>query len=725
MNKWTRPFEGKRPAAGPAAGGLGRLEHHYFAFLSYSHRDAAIADWLHGELESFRVPSSLAGRLTAAGVIPKRLTPIFRDRHELAAAHDLGSEIREALAASHCLIVLCSPAAAVSEWTNAEVEEFKRAHPEGCIIAAIVAGEPFASEIPGRAADECFPPALRQKYDRRGRPTGKRAEPLAADMREQGDGRRLGLLKIVAGMLGVGLDDLVQRDHLRRQRRLAGIAAASLAGMIIATILALTAIQARNEARDQRREAESLVEFMVGDLKDKLEPLGRLDILDSVGAKALAYYEQQDPSQLSDDALTQRSKALTLLGQVAADRGDLAAAIGYYEAAFAGTEEALRRSPEDPQRIYDHAQNVFYVGDIAFKRGQLKQAEASMRQYKKMAQQLIAADPTNPTWQMEGIYADNNLGVMLLSEGRYPEAAATFHNALVEREKLAADDPGNPQYKKALIEGLSWLVTARERQGRLADAIAAGDRQIALLEPLINDPAADAEYRRQAAVAFRAGGRIRAASGDLPGGIEKLQRSVALSERLTAAEPANSYWLAREAWARFELARLLIADNSIEQAAALTRGGCDAADRLVARDRSVVEWSLELRSECQELLTRLALSRGSAADAQEQAEQLVALARAEAARDPSRKAMKALSNAHLVHGLVLKAAGNNAAASRAFREAAAAWPNDLPPQPVDVARRALILKGIGRSDEAARLASRLEQAGYRELIYLRDSRAIG
>src|SRR3712207_7323871 len=55
-------------------------------------------------------------------------------------------------------------------------------------------------------SEECFPPALRQKYDRRGRPTSKRAEPLAADFRQTGDGRRLPFLKLVAGMLGVPLD---------------------------------------------------------------------------------------------------------------------------------------------------------------------------------------------------------------------------------------------------------------------------------------------------------------------------------------------------------------------------------------------------------------------------------------------------------------------------------------------------------------------------------------
>src|SRR4029453_10035335 len=140
-----------------------RARPHYFAFLSYSHKDEEIADWLHSELEDFRVPAALAGKLTANGITPKRLTPIFRDEHELAAADDLSDEIEEALSSSRFLIVLCSPHAAKSRWTNAEIEAFKRTRPDGCVLAAIAAGEPFASEIPGREDEECFPPALQHK----------------------------------------------------------------------------------------------------------------------------------------------------------------------------------------------------------------------------------------------------------------------------------------------------------------------------------------------------------------------------------------------------------------------------------------------------------------------------------------------------------------------------------------------------------------------------------
>ena len=197
------------------------------------------------------------------------------------------------------------------------------------------------AKFPGARRRNASRPRCASKYDRRGRPTGKRAEPLAADLRENGDGRRIGFLKLVAGMLGVGLDDLVQRETTRRHRRLALLAAASLAGMAVTSTLAVTAIQARDAAREQRREAEGLVAFMLGDLKDKLEPIGRLDALDGVGWRVLAYYSKQDTSELSDAALAAAIARAQPdgAGRLSA-RGNADSRKRAYREAMAGTAEA-------------------------------------------------------------------------------------------------------------------------------------------------------------------------------------------------------------------------------------------------------------------------------------------------------------------------------------------------------------------------------------------------
>ena len=714
----------RRRAAGGSAGGKDDRTYRYWAFLSYSHRDAEIADWLHGALEKYRVPATLVGRQTATGMVPPSFAPIFRDRHELAASGDLGHTIRGALAESRCLIVLCSPSAAQSRWTNEEILAFKKMRPDGPVLAAIVGGEPFASEMPGREKEECFPPALRQRYDRRGRPTGKRAEPIAADLRESGDGRQTGLLKLVAGMLGIGLDDLVQREQQRRTKRLTYIAAASLAGMTLTSGLAVFAFDKRDEARDQRREAEGLVGFMLGDLREKLEPIGRLDALDAVGARALQYFEKQDKTELSDEALAQRSRALTLMGEIANTRGDLDGALRRYNEAMAGTAEALRRNPNDAQRIFDHSQNFFWVGQIAFQRGDLAGAEAAMRQYKALAARLIQLDASKPEWQLEGIYADSNLGAILMKRGRYAEAASILRSSLERRESLLASQPGNGDYRKAFSEALAWLSEALEKAGRLDDALAQRERQIAFLKQMNSSEKADAEYRRQGMAAHRAAGRLFAARGELATGIQQLRSSVAIGNDLVSTEPENADWAALVAGSHLELGELQLAAGAVDEAGASARTACDIADRLVARDSSVAEWRVDLKSACLALRTRLALARGAAGEARSQSEALLRLAQAEAAKAKGPDARRNLALAQLLRAVTESGLGDRAAARQALEAALAAWPKDSPRDPRMSARLVLIYEGLGLRDEARAEASRLDGIGYRHPTYLRERRII-
>ena len=93
----------------------------YKAFISYSHSDEKWASWLHKALEAYRPPKSLVGRETPMGRVPERFAPVFRDREELATSTSLGEMLTEALRASACQIVICSPRAAKSRWTNEEI----------------------------------------------------------------------------------------------------------------------------------------------------------------------------------------------------------------------------------------------------------------------------------------------------------------------------------------------------------------------------------------------------------------------------------------------------------------------------------------------------------------------------------------------------------------------------------------------------------------------------
>lgn len=684
----------------------------YMAFLSYSHHDEATADWLHQTLEQYKVPPRLVGQLTEMGAIPRRLTPIFRDRHELAAAGNLGEEIEEAINGSRFLIVLCSPAASKSRWINEEVICFKRLHGEDNILAAIIEGEPFASDIAGREAEECFPPALRVGLDRRGKPTERRAEPMAADFREHGDGKRIGLLKIVAGMLGVGLDALAQREAHRRQRRLTLITAASVVGMLAASGLSYTAIQSRDEARDQRREAEGLIGFMLGDLRQKLEPVGRLDVLDAVGVRALAYFEMQDKASLSDAALAQRSKALTLMGEIAASRGDLDGALRRYREALAGTQEALRRAPDDPQRLFDHAQSVYWVGSVAMLRGRTDEAAGRFREYRQLAQRMIATDPSNPKWQLESIYAASNLGIVELEQFRYNDAVSTFLASVNATDRLLEADPGNIDYRKLLLEALAYLSDAQDSAGKLDLAIVARQRQLALLAPLLAKDRPDADLRQKAMIAHMALSRLLFEHGESEEGLSQAGTATKLGQELVELEPTNADWAGRSANTQLNLALLALRTGDLVRANKAAATGCSQIDRLVARDPSVVYWRGNSQ-QCLGLRAELAVASGADPEANFLARQMLDAVRADQRtlkRDPF-----AMARSQKVVGDMLWRSGDRIGAAREWRSALALWPRALAETPAQLAQRGEMLRGIG-SAEGHAIASRLAAMGYRQSI---------
>lgn len=185
----------------------------YCAFLSYSHRDAAWAKWLHRALESYRIDKDLVGRETPRGPVPKTLRPIFRDREDFSAGHSLNEQTIAALEASQFLIIICSPNAARSQYVNDEIRHFKAGGGAAGVIPIIVEGEP------GDPERECFPPAIRFKLGANGALTDQREEPIAADTRPQGDGKEIAKQKVVAALLGVGLDEIMRRAERARKRR--------------------------------------------------------------------------------------------------------------------------------------------------------------------------------------------------------------------------------------------------------------------------------------------------------------------------------------------------------------------------------------------------------------------------------------------------------------------------------------------------------------------------
>ncbi len=575
------------------AGGTGSMDggRRYWAFLSYSHKDRDWANRLHRALESYAIPSRLIGRQTPVGPAPKRLRPIFKDREDLAASAELRERVYAALAQSSALIVICSPTAARSLWVEDEIVRFKALHGEARVFAAIAAGTPNASRLTGHEGDECFPPALRFHVDSAGALTDRHADLIAADLRPNGDGRKLAKLKLIAGILGLDLDDLVRRDAHRRAERLTALTAASVAGALAMGGLALAALASRNEARAQRAQAEGLVAFMLGDLRKKLEPTGRLDVLDAVGGRAMAYYTAQAAHGLDDKALGQRARVLHLLGEIQEKRGNLQNALRDFQEASATTAELLARRPDDGERVFNHAQSVYYVGEVADLRGQAQEALRAFLEYRRLAERLVAIDPSKSDWREEVADANINLGSLLLKKRRPEEALAAFRRALEIDRNLVGRSPRDPGLRAELAAAYAFVSDAEAMAGR--DDAALDDRlaERRICEQTLAESPDDNTAAESLMVNQRGVARIYARNKRLPEAVAELIGSARAGERLIAVDRANVEYQSEAALSFIALGRTLLRQGALGPAAAAAKRGDDLAEGLVSKDKTVERWA--------------------------------------------------------------------------------------------------------------------------------------
>ncbi len=683
----------------------------YKAFITYSHSDSKAAARLQRSLESFRVPARLVGKPGSHGPIERRIGTIFRDREELSAGANLSETLNDALERSEYLIVVCSPAARASRWVNLEIAQFRKTHRDDRILCYIVDGEPLAANDPATAHLECFPAALGYLHaEGQGAPT---VEPVAADRRDSGDGPRLAHLKIVSGLLGVGLDELVQRDAQRRNRRLVAATALSALGMIIMSALAFVAIEARSGEQMRRAEAEDLIEFMLSDLRDRLDAVGRLDVLDAVGIKTIDYYSKVEPSQHTESSLGRRARAFHLLGEVDDLQGDIRGARDAFEMAYQSTAELLARAPDDGQRIFEHAQSVFWVGYLDWRLGDLANAETAFREYVALAEQLIRLDPENPDWSAEWGHSNINLGVYYFESGSARGSLDNFRTALSVFDELGKKDPHNSEWQRMRAQSLAWLADASEDAGMLQAARQHRAAESAIYTTLLDRDPGNREIQQALLVSQNAMADIAIAEGELETAVVVSQRARELADELLALDPENTFNVSTAISVDSALLEALIYQGELEQAARVLGRATRESLRLLEQDTSVLEWAI-LDSKLQILDGKLKVARRAPDEAIAALSTTIARLDQLAADHPANYEVRLLlAHAHAVAATVHELRGDLAGFSTNVESVVRLLGPEEDRLPLSsLATLADAYRSSGNASRAAAIANRLQDAGY-------------
>jgi eukaryotic-like serine/threonine-protein kinase len=482
------------------------------------------------------------------------------------------------------------------------------------------------------------------------------------------------------------------------------------------------AVQARQEAEGRRKQAEDLIGFMLGDLREKLEPVGRLEILDDVGGKAMAYFAAVPVETLSDEELLRRSKALYQIGSVRIAQGNLEAAGKPLEESLDLAEALVARSPADGERLYELAQSHFWVGFVRWRRRDLEGALEHFRAYSGLAERLVGMDPGKTDWQLELASAHSNIGSVLQERHDSDGALAQFRACLAIERLLLEKDPENNTLREAVAASNNIIGEVQRSRGRLAEALEHHRTELKIREELVRREPANAPWRMYLGVSHHEVGVVLEAMGDIASALTHYRTSLALSEGLAAHDPTNMEWKRELARHHFRIGRALLAREG--QGAEVSRhlqAAVGILKTLVARDASNSGWQRDL-AEARNSLGEALHARGDLDAAVGEAAAALEIAERLLEKDPDDpQALRLRSLGHALLGRVWSARGEAAKSRGAWQQALASIEpvarasND--DRLLDPWARALLQ--LERVDEAAAAVEKLTARGYRYPPFVR------
>jgi tetratricopeptide (TPR) repeat protein len=352
---------------------------------------------------------------------------------------------------------------------------------------------------------------------------------LAADAREEGDGKQFALAKVVAGLLGVSSDDIfrrAERDRRRKGRARNGIAAVLAMLVVMASASAVyawqqlktneafltatlkTTTEIVNTAVSQaetfgvpRKATLALLSKAEG-LFDNMALLGRptpelrfqkawMLIQFARNYEALGDTTKQNTrSEAALEIMTNLAPsapdnteyqmlfgaALIEKGKVFKAQGDLPEALDYYKSAFDVVAKLTKAHGDNHRLLRDVAVASDRVGDTLREQGRL--SEALDRE------QLVKAKPNNIDWLGGLAITYHRAGEVLEARGLLHRALQAYRQSLDIMLRLTKDEPDDAKQQDGVAIVYDQVGDILRDQGKFALAQEAYEKSFAIRERL-------------------------------------------------------------------------------------------------------------------------------------------------------------------------------------------------------------------------------------------------
>ncbi len=495
------------------------------------------------------------------------------------------------------------------------------------VLEAVIAGPPQSIEARAPGIPSDLITIVNKAMARGAADRYPTAQELADDLKKFQTGQLVGAHRYSQWQL-------LQR-WLRRHRTPVTVGAIGVVLLVASAVISVQRVNdQRHVAEKNRDEAEGLMSFMLVDLRDKLQGVGKLELLDVVARKAVAYYSNRTEV---DDPLEQahRAAALSNIGDVLLPRGDLPGAMTQFRAALAVREELVRRAPNDlaaqgelvssqlkvasvldAQGDADGAIALFRTAIVGAeglpvtpengarlaeahtglgnmfleKKGDLPAALAEFSNAKALRAQLLAADPQNTSLQRDLSRIHNSVGNTLMEQRDLEGALREYRASMAIREALTTIDPGNALWQRDLALSHTKVGNVLVRLGDRAGALAEYQLDLSLRTKLSALDPTNREWRYDHATAQNNVANELAWKGDTEAAMAGFVASFAVVDELSRADPTNVMWLRDRGYVQTQLADMLLKKGDKPGALKTFREALETSERLNARDPNNPRW---------------------------------------------------------------------------------------------------------------------------------------
>ena len=342
---------------------------------------------------------------------------------------------------------------------------------------------------------------------------------------------------------------------VRKHRAAVTIATIAVIGFAVGGTMAVTRIvEARDRAereaelaQSRKRAAERLIDYMFTDVKTRLDAIGRLDVLASLGTEVRRYYDtlSRIPGGMPHEDEIRMAEAIDLIGQAEHRSGKTDRALETWTqsrthvAQIVGTDTGGRT--KRLRRMIAHLD--FEIGQIAEERGKFSEALSEYTNAKREWDALRTEDPTARDVLLGAADTHDRLGDLLRNDGKIDEAFEQYSEAKSERE-LATTQGGGKVSDEAMALSTSHLKIASAYQNRGESTLALDEYRAALrLRETLAESQPDNVVVQQAVLEVEdALAELERRVGDTEAAIEAYTKALPTAEALARRDPTNADW---------------------------------------------------------------------------------------------------------------------------------------------------------------------------------------